>query len=128
MAAISTGDYVSQSAAEIFSSDINDRIETLKGQIRESLQEGDEPFDEDVAEYDELREFRDRVQAETGNHFDQATIVPDDRFEDHARDWAHGISDFEFLEKYVDWAEFAKDLRTDRYIQMSFGDDLVWVR
>lgn len=127
MGDITVGDYVSQSQHEISASDINDRIETLKGVIREAQQEGDDPFAEDEAELAALIEFRNEVQRTTGNHFDEATIVPEDEFRDWARDWAHGIGDFEFLDKCVRWEEFAEDLKGD-YTALDFGDDLVYVR
>ncbi len=128
MGAITVDDFVSRGQNEIFVSDINDRIETLKRQVREAQQDGGEPFVEDEDELAALVEFRDRVQAETGNHFDEATIVPEDLFEDHAKDWAHGIGDFEFLDPYVNWEKFADDLKGERYIELDFGDDLVYVR
>ena len=126
--AISPDDYVSHDQHEIFAADLNARIDELKKTIREAQQEGDEPFDEDVEEADALIDFRDRVQAETGNHFDEATIVPEAQFEEHARDWAHGIGDFEFLDTYVDWEKFADDLKGERYTELDFGDEIVYVR
>jgi hypothetical protein len=128
MNSISAGDYVSHDQHEIFAGDINDRIEQLRKTTREARQDGDEPFDEDVAELDALVEFRDQVQVETGNHFDEATIVPADQFEEHARDFAHGIADIEFLDTYVDWPKFGDDLKSDRYIELELGDSTVYVR
>lgn len=127
MGDITVGDYVSQSQHEISASDINDRIEALKATIRECQQDNQEPDEDDERELAALIEFRDEVQRTTGNHFDEATIVPEDEFRDWARDWAHGIGDFEFLDKYVRWKEFAEDLRGD-YTALDFGDDLVYVR
>ena len=129
MAAISASDYTSHDQHEIFAQDINNRIEELKRGIREAQQESQEPDADDVEECDALIAFRHRVEAETGNHFDEATIVPEDEFQNHARDWAHGISDFEFMDKYVKWEEFAEDLKTGgQYNALDFGDDLVYVR
>jgi hypothetical protein len=129
MSAISVDDYLDPNRNEIFAQDINNRIEHLKGQIREDQQEGRIPDEDAVAECDALIAFRDAVEVATGNHFDQATIVPEDEFENHARDWAHGIGDVEFLDPYVDWERFAADLRAERcYVAMDLGDDLVHVR
>lgn len=128
MGAISTDYYISGNQSEIFACDINNRIEELKRQIREVQQDGDDPFVEDEEELAALIEFRDRVQVATGNHFDEATVVPDDLFEEHARDWAEGLGDFEFLAPYVNWEKFADDLKAERYTQLDFGDDLVHVR
>jgi hypothetical protein len=128
MNGISADDYVSMSTHEISPTDINDRIEDLKKTVREAQHDGGEPFDEDVAELDALVAFRDEVERITGNHFDEAAIVPASTFEEHARDWAHGITDVDFLDTYVDWAKFADDLKGDRYAEVNFGDDIVYVR
>lgn len=128
MDSINASDYTSSNQAEIFPSDINERIDELSLVIRDTKADGDEPFDEDVAELNALENFRHEVARLTDNHFDEATIVPEDKFAEHARDWAHGISDIDFLDSYVDWDKFARDLRSDRYQVLYLGDDLVYVR
>jgi hypothetical protein len=126
---ISASDYVSMSQHEIFPTDINDRITWLRSVEKDNgAAEELEMCDEEREELAALVDFRDRVQAETGNHFDEATIVPEDQFTEHARDWANSIADLDFLDSYVDWDEFAADLKGDRYTEMELGDSTVYVR
>jgi hypothetical protein len=125
---ISIDDYRRAGQREIVPADISDRIETLR---KAPLGLPDEAYDLDEneeAELSALVAFRDRVEQVTGNHFDEATIVPADEFEAHARDWAHGIGDFEFLDRYVNWAEFAEDLAAERHAEVDFGAEIVYVR
>lgn len=128
MGAITASSYIGRNQHEIFAHEINGRIEELKTAIREAQQEGAEPDLDMAEELDALIEFRGRVRIETGMAFDRATIVPEDEFEDFARDWAHGTGEIEFLDRYVAWKQFADDLRDEHYIQLDFGDDVVYVK
>lgn len=128
MAAISVDDYITRGDSVIVPDGINKRIETLKALLREAEQEGDEPFVEDVAEYEALVGFREDVGIATGGKdFESVTIVPDELFDDYARDYAYEISEIDFLAPFVDWEKFADSLKQD-YKPINFGDDLVHVR
>jgi len=129
MAYIAADDFTTTGQTGIFPADVNERIEYLKKTIREAQQDGDEPFDEDVQEYDELIAFRAEVEQATGADFDTATIVPDEQFEDYAREYAEeaALADINFLVPFVKWDKFADSLKAD-YRRLDFGDDLVWVR
>lgn len=128
MASIRTGDYMSQIDHEIVGSSLTARIEELR---KAPLGLDDEAYELTEDEEDELaalRAFRDEVEQVTGNHFDEATIVPAEEFTEHARDWAHGIADLELVDTFVDWEKFADSLKNDAYKPLAFGDDEVWVR
>lgn len=128
MAAISVGDYVGGNHREITPNEISSRIEELQKAPLGLPDEAYELSDDEEDELAALIDFRDEVERVTGKHFDESTIVPEGEFQDHARDWAHGIGDFEFLDTYVDWEKFATDLRGEQYAELDFGDDLVYVR
>lgn len=128
MGAITASSYIRRGQHQFFGHDVNGRIEELKTAIREAQQEDVEPETDMVEELDALIEFRDRVQAETGKTFGRATIVPEDEFEEFARDWAHGTGEIGFLDRYVAWEKFAAGLMEEHYIQFDFGDDLVYVK
>jgi hypothetical protein len=128
MAAISVGDYIGGNHREITPSEITARIDELQKAPLGLADEAYELSDDEEDELAALIDFRDDVERHTGNHFDEATIVPEGEFQDHARDWAHGIGDIDWLDSYVNWAEFASDLKGDRYVELDFGDDTVLVR
>lgn len=127
--AISVDQFLSTHDTEIFASEISDRIKQLEEEISEAQQSGDDrdTIEELSWEYDELVAFRDEVERRTGNHFDEATIVPEDLFAEHARGRAEEIADIDFLSEFVDWDRFANHLKGD-YQQVNFGDDAVYIK
>lgn len=127
MSVVAADDYASQTQHVIFPDDIDNRINELKKTIRESQQEGDDPFDDDVEECDALRRFRAEVERVTGFDFDAATLVPGSMFGEHAQDYAESVADIDFLSPFVDWERFADSLKSD-YTALDFGDDTVYVK
>ena len=107
MAFINAEMFTRAGQSEIRTADITNRIDGLR---------------------DDLTTFYDQVERVTGNHFDEATIVPEDSFVQHAQDWARSLADFDFLDSYVNWHRFAYDLRSERYTEVEFGDDTVYVK
>jgi hypothetical protein len=127
MVVIRTDDYASRNQNEIFASSIVNRVEELHTEVHENNMAGE--YDEDAtAEWEALLVFRGQVERVTGKHFEEATIVPEEMFTEHARQWANELADIEFLDTYVNWEKFAADLRADRYTTLAFGVDIVYVR
>lgn len=126
---ISIDDYLNTAQQNVlYPEDITSRIELLKQQIREARQEGDEPFIDDEAEFDQLVEFRDEVERATSNQFANATIVPEDLLADFFREEAevNGMVD-EGIANFVNWERYASTAVQD-YHRLDFGDDTVYVR
>jgi long-subunit acyl-CoA synthetase (AMP-forming) len=126
--AIFIDDFIPADDTQVAGSDITARIDELTSEIREQLDEGNEADEDLVAEKEQLIAFRDDVERVTDNHFDEATIVPANRFTDLMREWAeenHEVSPA--LADYVNWKRFAGDCKGD-YRRLDFGDDVVYVR
>lgn len=125
---ISVDDFLRTNDTVLLPSAVNDRIDERKAAIREAQQDGLEPVEEDVAEANQLIDFRDEVQRITDDHFDSATIVPDDLFADHIREWAEeAYAVAPDIGIYVDWTRFAAG-QYERFQQADFGNDVVWVQ
>jgi hypothetical protein len=127
--AISVDQFLTRHDTEIFAGEVNDRIHQLKEEIDEAHENGDDhdALEDLTRERDQLVAFRDEVELRTGDHFDSATIVPEDLFTEHARSWAEGVADIDFLAPFVDWDCFADSLK-DGYTELEFGDDTVYVK
>jgi uncharacterized protein YdcH (DUF465 family) len=130
--AIDIGDFLTGRNTEVCAGEIRDRINQLNDEIQQAQQDGMPLGDPDLTDLQkrlgQLLEFYDEVKRVTGNHFDEATIVPEDLFEDHMRDWAHENGEVSAdLAGYVDWEKFAAAARQD-YAVLSFGNDTVLVR
>lgn len=74
-----------------------------------------EPLDDgEIAELDALRELR----SEVGDEFEHgAELVPDDEFEEHARELADSLGllerDYSWPHSCIDWQRAAEELRHD---------------
>ncbi len=127
---IDLSNYLQPRQYEIYHGDITARIDELKT-YRDGVDfdHGMEFADDDLAELTALIDFRDEVAGRTGNHFDEATIVPENLFAEHAREWAAEIAggDADFLYPYVNWERFADGLKGD-YMPVALGDNIVYVR
>lgn len=126
---ITVDDFLGVDDHELYATDLNESIAAFQADISEAQLDDGEPDPDDVAAHEQLVAFRDEVERLTGNHFDSATIVPDEHFEDFARGWGEEAYDVtaDGIGDYVDWGRFADDLK-GQYQQVDFGDDLVWVK
>lgn len=114
MGAIAAADYLGRNQHEISTADINGRIDELRThQDGIDFDRNEEFTDEDLEELAALVDFRDQVEARTGNHFDEATIVPESQLTEYARDWANSLSN---------------NVEFQDYAVLAFGNDTVYVR
>lgn len=128
--AIGTDDYRTSDSNEVFAGDIEERIETLRRNLREAQQEGEEPDVDEVEECNALVGFRDNVSLTLGKEFAQVAIVPDEDFEDFLKEQAIEIGDVSVdLSSFVEWDAVAERQRASGdWRQFDFGDELVYVR
>src|SRR5215207_10832844 len=115
MAVISASNYTSHTEHVILPRDIDKLIESLRKAAVGLPDEAYELTEDEEVELAALTAFRDEVVRVTGKLFDEATIVPEDEFEDYARDWASEIENIELVDAYVDWKRFADALKNNDY-------------
>jgi hypothetical protein len=89
------------------------------------------PLDYDEAlRLEELEALHDELSEVGGIHKAASHgigLVDEDSFEEFARDYAHGISDIDVIDGYVDWGRFAADLVMD-YRQIDFENRTYYTR
>jgi hypothetical protein len=81
-------------------------------------EDDDDLDDDDIARRDNLRELLDDVQGYAGDSVrDGVTLIPEDGFEDHARELAEDIGAIPDNASWpltcIDWEAAARDLQTD---------------
>jgi hypothetical protein len=107
--------------------DVDTRIDVLADLVEQG--QDDEVRQDDLEELAALRELRSEVQRSLAGReaWSSATIVNEYHFTEYAREYAHGISDLDIVDAYVNWDEFAASLKLD-YSEVSFDDATFYVR
>ncbi len=88
--------------------DLEKELDDLQGR----LDDEDDPLDEE--EHERLKALAD-LETELGG-WSVDTLIPDDEFEDYAREFAYDIGMVEresSIEPYVDWERWSNDLKHD---------------
>jgi hypothetical protein len=126
---MSSGWEISGSDQTIDPSDVNTRIEELRQKTVHATVYPADMLDDEREELAALRELRSEVQRSLAGReaWSSATIVNEYHFTEYARDYAHGISDLDIVDAYVNWDEFAASLKLD-HSEVTFDDATFYVR
>jgi hypothetical protein len=126
---MSSGWEIDGSDQTIDPSDVNTRIDRLVDLGKAFQDEPDQVSDDEREELAALRALRSEVQRSLAGReaWSSATIVNEYHFTEYARDYAHGISDLDIVDAYVNWDEFAASLKLD-YMEVTFDDATFYVR
>jgi hypothetical protein len=126
---MSSGWEIDGSDQTIDPSDVNTRIDRLVDLGKAFQDEPDQVSDDEREELAALRELRSEVQRSLAGReaWSSATIVNEYHFTEYARDYAHGISDLDIVDAYVNWDEFAASLKLD-HSEVTFDDATFYVR
>lgn len=110
------------------SRDIEARIDYLQGRADDE-DKSDALDEEEVAELDALKEFRDDIRASDWIHGE--TLIADDSFEEHAQQLAEDCCemprDIKWPFTCIDWTEAAEELKQDYSSSELFGNTF-WAR
>lgn len=109
--------------------EVDKRIAELEDLAEQARSDLDLMDDEEREELAALRELREDVQRAVASReaWDSATIVSDDGFTEYARDWANSLADLDVVDSYVNWDEFAANLKQD-YATVEFDGSTYYVR
>jgi hypothetical protein len=126
---MSSGWEIDGSDQTIDPSDVNTRIDRLVDLGKAFQDEPDQVSDDEREELAALRALRSEVQRSLAGReaWSSATIVNEYHFTEYARDYAHGISDLDIVDAYVNWDEFAASLKLD-HSEVTFDDATFYVR